>query len=38
VVLDRDVLDPANAPIGAACVLGTWIEGMAVWEDPALGG
>jgi predicted amidohydrolase YtcJ len=37
-IVDRDILDPANAPIGAARVLGTWIEGVAVWEDPALDG
>ena len=38
VVLDRDILDPAAGPIGDARVLGTWIEGHAVFEDPALGG
>jgi predicted amidohydrolase YtcJ len=38
VVLDRDILDSAAGPIGAARVLGTWVEGVAVHEDPSLGG
>jgi hypothetical protein len=37
-IVDRDILDPAAGPIGAARVLGTWIEGVAVWEDPSLDG
>ena len=37
VVLDRDPLDPGSWPIGDGRVLGTWIEGRAVHEDPALG-
>ena len=38
VVLDRDILDPGAGPIGDARVLGTWVEGVSVWEDPGLGG
>ncbi len=38
VVLDRDLLDRSSGPIGDGRVLGTWVEGRAVFEDPALGG
>ena len=37
VVLDRDLFDRAAGPIGDARVVGTWIEGAPVFEDPALG-
>jgi predicted amidohydrolase YtcJ len=37
VVLDRDVLDPGAGPIGDARVLLTFVEGEAVYADPALG-
>jgi predicted amidohydrolase YtcJ len=37
VVLDRDILDPGNGPIGDARVLLTLVEGEAVYADPALG-
>jgi predicted amidohydrolase YtcJ len=38
VVVDRDILDPASGPIGEARVLGTWVDGTAVFEDLALDG
>jgi len=37
-ILDRDLLDTAGAPIGETRVLGTWVEGVAVFEDSALDG
>jgi predicted amidohydrolase YtcJ len=37
VVLDRDILDPGNGPVGDARVLLTLVEGEAVYADPALG-
>jgi hypothetical protein len=38
VVLDRDLFDRAAGAIGEARVLGTFIDGAPVFEDPALGG
>jgi hypothetical protein len=38
VVLDRDLFDRSEGPIGEARVIGTFIDGVAVFEDPALGG
>jgi hypothetical protein len=38
VVLDRDLFDRAAGPIGEARVLGTFIDGAPVFEDPALEG
>jgi predicted amidohydrolase YtcJ len=38
VVLDRDILDPSAGPIGEGRVLGTWIDGQPVFEDPRLDG
>jgi len=37
-VLDRDLFDRTAGPIGDARVLGTFIEGVPVHEDPALDG
>ena len=37
-VLDRDLFDRGAGPIGDARVVGTFVEGVAVFEDPALGG
>jgi len=36
VVLDRDVFDRSAGAIGEARVVGTFIDGVAVFEDPAL--
>lgn len=38
VVLDRDLFDRASGEIGEARVIATFIDGVAVHEDPALGG
>ena len=38
VVLDRDLFDRGAGAIGEARVVGTFIDGTAVFEDPALGG
>lgn len=38
VILDRDLFDRSIGAIGEARVLGTFIDGAAVFEDPALGG
>jgi predicted amidohydrolase YtcJ len=38
VVLDRDVFDRGAGPIGDARVVATFIDGNAVFEDPALEG
>ncbi len=37
-VLDRDLFDPAEGPIGETHVLATFIEGVAVHEAAGLGG
>jgi predicted amidohydrolase YtcJ len=37
-VLDRDLFDRGAGAIGEATVVGTFIEGVPVYEDPALGG
>lgn len=37
-VLDRDLFDRGAGAIGEARVVGTFIEGTAVFEDPALDG
>ncbi len=37
-VLDRDLFDPGQGPIGETRVAGTFIEGVAVHETAALGG
>jgi hypothetical protein len=37
-VLDRDLFDRAAGPIGETRVVGTFIEGVPVYEDPALDG
>ena len=37
-VLDRDLFDRGAGPIGEARVIGTFVEGAAVSEDPALDG
>ena len=37
-VLDRDLFDRGAGAIGEARVVGTFIEGSAVYEDPALDG
>lgn len=37
-VLDRDLFDRGAGPIGGARVIGTFLEGVPVFEDPALGG
>jgi predicted amidohydrolase YtcJ len=37
-VLDRDLFDRGNGPIMDARVVGTFVEGVAVYEDPALDG
>lgn len=37
-VLDRDLFDRGAGPIGAARVVGTFVAGSPVFEDPALGG
>jgi predicted amidohydrolase YtcJ len=37
-VIDRDLFDRGAGPIGDARVVGTWVDGVAVYEDPALGG
>jgi predicted amidohydrolase YtcJ len=36
-VIDRDLFAPDAGPIGEARVLGTFVGGAAVFEDPALG-
>ncbi len=36
-VIDRDLFAPDAGPIGDARVLGTFVGGDAVYEDPALG-
>ena len=36
-VIDRDLVAPDAGPIGDGRVLGTWVGGAAVFEDPALG-
>jgi predicted amidohydrolase YtcJ len=36
VVIDRDVFDPGSGPIGDGRVVGTFIDGRAVFEDAAL--
>jgi predicted amidohydrolase YtcJ len=38
VILDRDLFDHSIGAIGEARVLGTFIDGAPVFEDPALGG
>ncbi|MEA2608622.1 MAG: hypothetical protein QOJ75_865 [Chloroflexota bacterium] len=38
VVLDRDLFDRGAGPIGETRVVGTFIDGAAVFEDAALGG
>lgn len=38
VVLDRDLFDRGVGPIGEASVVATFIDGKAVFEDPALEG
>ncbi|HEY6012708.1 MAG TPA: amidohydrolase, partial [Candidatus Limnocylindrales bacterium] len=38
VVLDRDLFDRGAGAIGEARVVGTFIDGKPVFEDPALGG
>jgi len=35
-VLDRDLFDPAEGPIGKTRVLATFVEGVAVHEAPGL--
>ena len=35
-ILDRDLFDTAEGPIGEARVLGTFVEGVAVYEAPGL--
>ena len=37
-VLDRDLFDHGQGPIGETHVTGTFIEGVAVHETPDLGG
>jgi predicted amidohydrolase YtcJ len=37
-ILDRDLFDRGAGAIGEARVVGTFVEGVAVYEDPALGG
>jgi hypothetical protein len=37
-VLDRDLFDRGAGAIGEARVVGTFVEGVPVFEDPALGG
>jgi predicted amidohydrolase YtcJ len=37
-VLDRDLFDRGGGSIGDARVVGTFVEGVAVFEDPDLGG
>lgn len=37
VVLDRDLFAPDAGPIGDGRVLATFVDGVAVFEDPALG-
>jgi predicted amidohydrolase YtcJ len=37
-VLDRDLFDRGAGAIGEARVVGTFVEGTAVFEDAALGG
>jgi predicted amidohydrolase YtcJ len=37
-VIDRDLFDRAAGPIHAARVVGTFIDGASVFEDPALDG
>ena len=37
-VLDRDLFDRGAGAIGQATVIGTFIEGVPVFEDPALDG
>ena len=37
-VLDRDLFDRAAGPVLDARVVGTFVEGVSVFEDPALGG
>ena len=36
-VVDRDLFAPDAGPIGEASVLATFVGGIAVYEDPALG-
>lgn len=36
VILDHDIFDEAEGPIGDARVLGTFIEGVSVFEEPGL--
>jgi predicted amidohydrolase YtcJ len=36
-VIDRDLFEPDAGPIGDARVLGTFVGGVPVYEDPALG-
>lgn len=37
-ILDRDLFDAGEGPIGETHVLGTFVEGVAVHEAPGLGG
>jgi predicted amidohydrolase YtcJ len=37
-ILDRDLFDRGAGAIGEARVVGTFVEGVAVYEDPELGG
>jgi predicted amidohydrolase YtcJ len=37
-ILDRDLFDRGAGAIGEATVIGTFVEGIPVYEDPALGG
>jgi hypothetical protein len=38
VVLDRDLFDRSAGAIGEARVVGTFIDGVPIFEDPALDG
>jgi predicted amidohydrolase YtcJ len=38
VVLDRDLFDPGAGPVGDARVVATFVDGVPVFEDPALEG
>jgi predicted amidohydrolase YtcJ len=38
VVLDRDLFDRSAGAIGEAHVVGTFIDGIPIYEDPALEG
>jgi predicted amidohydrolase YtcJ len=36
-ILDRDVLAPGAEPVSRARVIGTFVGGASVFEDPSLG-